>query len=150
MTPLLPVFVYGTLRPGERNAHVAARGGSFTARPATLAGFRLFHLRPEGYPGIVPGAASDLVYGAALTYAPADWEQALTLLDALEGVDETPPLYTRQRVRLTLEGGAVGSGPLGSREEVEGWVYVYACAGRLSQSGVTPLPGGDWCALSGR
>lgn len=140
MVPLLPVFVYGTLLPGERNAQVAARGGHFTARPATLAGFRLLDLRPEGYPGIVPGAASDLVHGAALTYAPADWERALALLDELEGVDETPPLYTRQRVRLTLQGG----------EEVEGWVYVYALSARLEQAGVTPVPGGDWRALAER
>ena len=140
MVPLLPVFVYGTLLPGERNVQVAARGGPFTARPATLAGFRLFDLRPDGYPGIVPGEAGDLVHGAALTYAPADWDRALTLLDELEGVAETPPLYTRQRVRLTLEGG----------EEVEGWTYVYALSERLGQVGATLLPGGDWRELDGR
>lgn len=136
MTSQLPVFVYGTLLPGERNASVAALGGHFTARPATLAGFRLFDLRPEGYPGIVPGEPGDLVYGVALTYAPADWERALALLDELEGVSETPPLYTRQQVRLTLQDGA--------GEELEAWVYVYARADRLEQAGVIPVPGGDW------
>ena len=81
MVPLLPVFVYGTLLPGERNAHIAAQGGEFTVRPATLRGFRLFDLRPEGYPGIVPGAANYLVQGALFTYAPADWVRGVAFRD---------------------------------------------------------------------
>ncbi|ANC72415.1 gamma-glutamylcyclotransferase family protein [Deinococcus radiodurans] len=140
MVPLLPVFVYGTLLPGERNAHIAAQGGEFTVRPATLRGFRLFDLRPESYPGIVPGAADDLIHGALLTYGPADWEQALALLDELEGVDEMPPVYTREQVRLTLEGG----------ETLTAWVYVYALADRLRQTGAVLVPEGDWRGVADR
>nr|WP_281260149.1 gamma-glutamylcyclotransferase family protein [Deinococcus planocerae] len=132
--PLTRVFVYGTLMPGERNAHVAARGGAFVARPAHLPGFRLLHLLPEAYPAVVPGSAEDGVRGHVLTYAPEDWGAALPFLDALEGVGEVPPLYTRERVTVTLEGG----------ETQAAWVYVYANAPRLACPGVVPLPDGDW------
>ncbi|WP_264775336.1 gamma-glutamylcyclotransferase family protein [Deinococcus aetherius] len=132
--PLTRVFVYGTLMPGERNAHVAAQGGAFEARPARLPGFRLLHLLPEAYPAVVPGGAEDRVCGYALTYAPGDWQAALPFLDALEGVDEVPPLYTRERVTVTLAGG----------ERQAAWVYVYANAPRLARPGVVPIPDGDW------
>ncbi|WP_019010672.1 gamma-glutamylcyclotransferase family protein [Deinococcus aquatilis] len=131
---LTTVFVYGTLMPGERNAGVAARGGTFTAQPAQLHGHRLLHLTPEAYPAVVQGHSSDRVLGHALTYAPADWQAALPFLDDLEGTEETPPLYTRERVQLLLEGGAT----------LPAWVYLYARADRLSQPGADPVPSGDW------
>lgn len=139
------VFVYGTLMPGERNAHIAARGVAgqrvtFAAVPATLPGFRLFHLSPEGYPGLVRGRPEDRVRGWALTYAPADWERARPWLDALEGVEESPPLYTRDPVTLTLGAGA----------ECAAWAYVYARPERLAGPGVLELPGGDWRAVTRR
>ncbi|EYB67150.1 hypothetical protein DEIPH_ctg051orf0065 [Deinococcus phoenicis] len=138
--PLTRVFVYGTLMPGERNASVAAQGGRFEASAAHLAGFRLLHLTPEGYPGILPGDPGEEVRGHALTYAAGDWAHALPLLDVLEGVHETPPLYRRERVTVTLEAGG----------RVPAWVYVYADAARLSRPGVWPVPRGDWRSVSGR
>ncbi|WP_216321050.1 gamma-glutamylcyclotransferase family protein [Deinococcus aestuarii] len=132
--PLTRVFVYGTLMPGERNAHVAAQGGTFEARPARLPGFRLLHLLPEAYPAVVPGGAGEKVCGQVLTYAREDWGVALPFLDALEGVDEVPPLYTREEVTVTLEG----------EETCAAWVYVYANAARLARPGVVPIPDGDW------
>nr|WP_221269735.1 gamma-glutamylcyclotransferase family protein [Deinococcus budaensis] len=134
------VFVYGTLRPGERNAEVAARGGPFGAVPARLTGFRLLHLSPEAYPGIVPGPPDGVVVGEVLTYAPRDWPRALLLLDALEGVHDTPPLYRRAAVTVTLEGGASQAA----------WTYVYADADRLTRPGAVLLPGGDWRAWPDR
>ena len=137
---LTTVFVYGTLMPGERNAHIAALGGHFQARPAVLSGYRLLHLWPEAYPAVVPGDGGEAVSGFALTYAPADWPLALPFLDELDGVDETPPLYTREQVTLTLEGG----------ETLPAGVYVYALAERLKSPGVIPVPGGDWTSVADR
>lgn len=131
---LTRVFVYGTLMPGERNAGVAAQGGAFQAMPARLTGFRLLHLQPEEYPGIVPAGSSEQVLGAVLSYAREDWPRVLPFLDALEGVNETPPLYRRERVTVTLEGG----------ETQAAWTYIYADAERLGRPGVVPLPQGDW------
>lgn len=142
MSDVLPpsVFVYGTLRPGERNAAVAARGGPFEARPARLPGFGLLHLWPEAYPALRPGEPEDVVRGDVLTYSAASWRQALSLLDSLEGVHETPPLYTRERVTVQLEGGG----------ETAAWVYVYADLPRLSRPGAQRVPGGDWYAVPDR
>ncbi|UQN04991.1 gamma-glutamylcyclotransferase family protein [Deinococcus sp. QL22] len=132
--PLTTVFVYGTLMPGERNAGVAARGGTFRAQPATLHGYQLLHLTPEAYPAVIPGSPQDFVLGHALTYAPADWHAALPFLDALEGTEETPPLYTRERVELELQGG----------QTLPAWVYLYARADRLKQPGADAIASGDW------
>lgn len=132
--PPTAVFVYGTLMPGERNAHIARQGGSFSASPARLDNFRLFHLTPENYPGITPGTPADTVRGHLLSYAPNDWEKALPLLDALEGLHETPALYTREQVSVKLENGT----------SIPAWVYVYARAARLSAPGVQFSDTGDW------
>ncbi|GAA5513508.1 hypothetical protein Dcar01_02247 [Deinococcus carri] len=120
--------------PGERNEAVAARGGAFEATPARLVGFRLLHLLPEEYPGIVPGEPGEEVRGHILRYRESDWPRVLPFLDALEGVHDTPPLYTREGVTVTLESG----------ERVPAWVYVYANAARLARPGAQPVPGGDW------
>ncbi|MBB5361202.1 gamma-glutamylcyclotransferase [Deinococcus humi] len=139
-SPPTTVFVYGTLMPGERNAHIAALGGHFQARPAVLWGHRLLHLWPEAYPAVVPGDGEEAVRGFALTYAPTDWPLALPFLDELEGVAETPPLYTREQVTLTLEGG----------ETLPAWVYLYALAERMKRPGVIPVRGGDWTSVVDR
>ena len=133
---LRSVFVYGTLMPGERNAHVAGKG--FTAQAARLPGFRLFHLSPEGYPGVLRGEGE--VSGFILTYSPEAWAQALPFLDHLEGLDETPPLYRREQVSVRLQGGG----------EAESWVYIYARPERLELAGVTEVAGGDWHTVAGR
>ena len=132
--PLTSVFVYGTLMPGERNAHVAQRGGQFTARPARLSGFKLFDLHPENYPGITSGIPTQGVQGHVLTYGAADWEHALTFLDALEGLHDTPPLYTREKVQVEFEDG----------QRAGAWVYVYARPERLQFPGVHFIEDGDW------
>lgn len=127
------VFVYGTLMPGERNEQVARTHGFPTAQPATLHGYRLFHLTPENYPGIVPGEQLDRVHGYLLTYRDDTWEKVLPLLDELEGLDETPPLYTRAQVQLETGG-----------KKENAWVYVYARAERLQGPGAQFIPSGDW------
>lgn len=120
------VFAYGTLQPGQRYAHVAQRIGLVDTEPATLSGFVLYHLEPEGYPAIVPGSGT--VTGTALTFA--DIDRALPLIDQLEGCDQSPPLYIRE-VHTVNPAGAT-------------WVYVYNRVERLHQPGATHLPGGTW------
>lgn len=140
MTPPTTVFVYGTLMPGERNEPVALRGGPYAARPATLRGYQLFHLSPEGYPGLRPGQPDDTVRGVALTYQAHDWPAALPFLDHLEGLHERPPLYTRERVQLNVPG----------EDPLDAWVYVYARPDRLTQPGAQAVPSGDWRDVPGR
>lgn len=141
MSPELPprVFVYGTLRPGGRNAALTTRFGPPEVRAATLPGFRLLHLSPENYPALVPGEPEERVRGEVLTYPPEVWARVLPLLDALEGVHASPPLYHRQRVRAA----PVVGGPVPGRSE-EVWTYVYADRARLTRPGAAAVPGGDW------
>lgn len=117
------VFVYGTLKRGERNHGVVAslvRG----LVPGYAEGFALYHLpagkgRPYAYPAMVPGEGR--VFGEVL-FLP---EEALPLLDALEeeGVE-----YRRVRVRVQTAEGVV-----------EAWAYLY-----LDEPQGVPLPEGVW------
>ena len=120
------VFVYGTLMPGRPNAHVVqALGGVVTAR-ATVHGFVLYHLEPEGYPAIVPGDGA--VDGVVFTFDAI--ETALSRLDVLEGCDRTPPLYVRE-VQPTERVGTA-------------WVYIYNRPERLKRPGAVRVPSGMW------
>ncbi|WP_147370714.1 gamma-glutamylcyclotransferase family protein, partial [Meiothermus taiwanensis] len=54
------VFVYGTLKQGERNFQVSKEAGWLRSAEAYIEGFQLFHIpkgkgRPYAYPGVVPG-----------------------------------------------------------------------------------------------
>ena len=76
------VFVYGTLKRGERN-HGLVAPYLHRVLPGFVEGFRLYHLpwgphRPYAYPGMVPGEGR--VFGEVLFLRP----EALSLLDALE------------------------------------------------------------------
>jgi gamma-glutamylcyclotransferase (GGCT)/AIG2-like uncharacterized protein YtfP len=119
------VFVYGTLKPGGRNYHLAK--GVTHAEPAYLDGFELLHFEPEGYPAIVPG--SGRVYGVVLTFA--DIALALPPLDVLEGLHLSPPEYARVGVTARPSGKTV-------------WTYVYVNQLRLAASGISRVAGGDW------
>jgi gamma-glutamylcyclotransferase (GGCT)/AIG2-like uncharacterized protein YtfP len=132
------VFVYGTLMPGERNAHVAlAAGAPLHREQASLDGYVLYHLRPEGYPALIMGEGT--VQGWLLHYRAEQWEAGLHHLDELEGLDLTPPLYTRE---LALAQTA--------QEAQKAWVYLYARTERLAQPGCERVPSGDWTRVSGR
>ncbi|ADI14509.1 gamma-glutamylcyclotransferase family protein [Truepera radiovictrix] len=119
------LFVYGTLKPGGRNFHLAR--GVVRAEPAFVDGFVLLHFHPEGYPAMVRGAGR--VYGALLTFA--DLDAALPVLDRLEGLDLEPPEYARVEVSVQ---------PSGQRA----WTYLYVNETRLAAPGVVPVPSGDW------
>lgn len=127
------MFVYGTLKRGERNHHLVEGAGLLAAGPAELRGFDLYDLEPDGYPALVAG--SGVVFGELLTLP---GEAALTSLDELEEVDRTPPTYERVRVVALVQGRE------GDEEPVGCWVYLYAKAARLAEPGVRLVPGGVW------
>lgn len=132
------VFVYGTLMPGELNAGVAGAAGEPLQRErATLDGYALYHLRPEGYPALRAGEGT--VQGWLLHYSAEQWPAALHHLDELEGLDLTPPLYTRERAQAQTEQGLRAA-----------WVYLYARTERLAQPGCQLVPSGDWTRVAHR
>lgn len=148
------VFVYGTLKRGERN-HDAFCGGAMTTEETTVRG-RLYDL-PAGYPALVvpeedvhalgtadpsrdaaeggrhsavgAGPAGDLaVFGELLTFD--DPEIRLPVLDTLEGFvpgDPSSP-YCRVLIPTFTENGATQLA----------WAYV------VNEASGRRLPSGRW------
>jgi len=94
---LVPLFVYGTLREGEKNHHKLK--GSKSLGDKTLSGF----IRTEGTgPAIVPGGKNDTVDGELYAVEP----EVLSEIDEYEGSE-----YPRELVQLD--------------DGTEAYVYIY-------------------------
>jgi gamma-glutamylcyclotransferase (GGCT)/AIG2-like uncharacterized protein YtfP len=118
------VFVYGTLKSGERNA--ASVAPAFRG-PAVLFAGSLFHLpAPAGYPVLYldgPGP----VHGELLRFA--DPGAALNEMDRLEGY---PGLFTRSVIEVFCDD-----------ERAAVWIYHFP-PDRPLPPGAVPVVGGDW------
>jgi gamma-glutamylcyclotransferase (GGCT)/AIG2-like uncharacterized protein YtfP len=121
------VFVYGTLKPSQRNHKIALNGGSFTTEECYIDGFDLYHFEPENYPGLLIG--NGRVHGYALTYD--DIDKALLSLDDLEGIHLNPPLYFRTSTICYPSGN-------------KAWVYVYADESRCMKDTAKKIESGVW------
>lgn len=133
----LPFFVYGTLRPGERN-HAAHFDGRIAAQgPARLPDAVLYE--GPGYPYLVEEPGRGPVHGELVTALPTAYDRLLAALDLLEEYRPGDPRNLYERVaRAALR-------PDGS--PVPAWVYVAAprVAAGLRASG-TVIDGGNWAA----
>lgn len=130
MTPTLPVFVYGTLRPGGWNHdRWLAPWLALPCRAAVLDGHELHHL--DGLPYVVPGPRGAVVGDVAVLDG-VRYDDALAELDRLEGVD----CGHYRRVAVDLDGG----------ERAWVWLAGAAVAARLGEP--TLVVGGDWLARS--
>ena len=119
------VFVYGTLKPNYYNYYIAQKAGVLDFEEGYIEGYSIYDLRPENYPALVPGPGR--VYGSVLRFA--DIEAALTLLDELECINDSPPLYSRRIAEVE---------PMG----VKAWTYIYEQT--LARPGVRLEPSGIW------
>lgn len=131
------VFVYGTLKQGERNFAVSQQAGWVRSEPGWLEGFRLFHIPqrerlPYSYPAIAQGEGR--VWGEVQRFK--DLEFALSVLDPLEDQGRE---YLRIPATAQTESGALLV-----------WVYVYPsleairrAQGILISSGVWSDPPGE-------
>lgn len=144
MTPQggrLPFFVYGTLRPGERNHDVHLRGSVGTEVPARLAGAVLYE--GPGYPYLVEEPEGGPVRGELITALPSAYDRLLAALDVLEDYAPGDPrnLYERVVREVTLLDGTTE----------RAWVYVAAprVAARLRASGAV-IGAGDWASFRTR
>jgi gamma-glutamylcyclotransferase (GGCT)/AIG2-like uncharacterized protein YtfP len=110
----LPVFVYGTLRPGQKNYRRYLQGRTSREEPALCRG-RLYFIAEGGYPYLTPEEGD--VRGELLTLHPATYQQTLAALDDLEeysAQDEAGSLYLRRIA--TVRAGV---------REVPAWVYYW-------------------------
>ena len=78
------LFVYGTLAPGERNAHIM-KGMDGQWRPATVNGYKFITVSGvhKGLPGFHPDPAGPTVSG--LVFSSDDLPKHWKRLDAFEG-----------------------------------------------------------------
>jgi gamma-glutamylcyclotransferase (GGCT)/AIG2-like uncharacterized protein YtfP len=109
---MLRVFVYGTLKPGERNFERYCADFAVVSEPALARGY-LFDL-PMGYPAMTAGAG--WVHGFVLSFEdPA----ALAVLDELEGYLPDRPEAENEYYRAAVETYTPERQPLGPA-----WAYL--------------------------
>ncbi|MEV6670275.1 gamma-glutamylcyclotransferase family protein [Streptomyces sp. NPDC051162] len=132
----LPVFVYGTLRPGRRNHTVFLLGRTVAEEPARLRGAVLFE--GPGYPYAVADPEGEVV--GEVLWLPADRHDALLAsLDALEGYE--PGGSANHYVRVVRPVQLLGG------DTVRAWTYLAeeGLAARLRRRG-RRVEGGNWQA----
>lgn len=130
-----PVFVYGTLRPGQPNWDRLLAGRSERVVAGRLPGAVL--LDCGYYPAAVERGAADAAGAVGeVVWIRADaWSGVLAALDRLEGYDPADPDQLFDRVIRRVE-TADGS--------VDCWVYL--AGGVLSRSVRSVVADNDWAA----
>jgi gamma-glutamylcyclotransferase (GGCT)/AIG2-like uncharacterized protein YtfP len=110
----LPVFVYGTLRPGQKNYRQYLQGRTLREEPALCRG-RLYFVEEGGYPYLTPEAGE--VRGELMTLLPETYAQTLAGLDELEEYcprNEAGSVYLRRMTAVSVEG-----------KQVRAWTYYW-------------------------
>lgn len=132
---ILPFFVYGTLRPGERNHDLFLRGRTLSEEPGRLPGATLYE--GPGYPYAVEESGG-AVGGELVTALPEAYAGLLAELDRLEEYVPGGPRNLYERVARDVLREADG-------KAVRAWVYVAApaVAAELRAHG-KPVGGGEW------
>ncbi|WP_192924974.1 gamma-glutamylcyclotransferase family protein [Sodalinema gerasimenkoae] len=97
MSVMIQVFVYGTLKPGER-FHRPYCGDRVQVHGPAIAPGRLYHLPHLNYPAMTP--ESGWVHGVILGFESA---QALEKLDQLEGYQRDRPPDENEYNRFDIE-----------------------------------------------
>ena len=128
----LPVFVYGTLRPGEHNADLWSHYATAVADGVA----RAFGVRVVHHNGSIPFAVAtddptDFTVGALINVPDAAWRFVIHTFDALEG---HPDLYERTRIVVDVDGVPVTA-----------WAYLVDSD---FLAGHDDVPGGDWVAFN--
>ena len=121
---MLQVFVYGTLKPGERNFERYCAAAKPSSTLAVARG-RLFAL-PMGYPAMTPASPAESaesgerwVQGYVLTFDAPVAQAMLATLDALEGYVPGRRHPENEYCRALVETYTPAGEPLG-----QAWVYL--------------------------
>lgn len=128
----MKVFVYGTLKPGERNYPYYCEGKVVQTISAYTYG-KLFDFPTFGYPAMTRG--NDKVKGVLLTFTD---DSVLTQLDELEGyyTGRSPSQNEYERQNMTVY-------TLGGESLGQAWVYIMTPE-KVKQFGGVFLSSGWW------
>ncbi len=124
---LIQVFVYGTLKPGERNYQYYCGEKTVAEVPAYTHG-QLYHF-PAGYPGMTKGKSK--VKGWLLSF---NNEKILASLDSLEDYQESRPPEFNEYNRLIIPTYSLSGNLLG-----QAWCYVVSLAKISEKKGILIL-----------
>ncbi|MFO7548488.1 MAG: gamma-glutamylcyclotransferase family protein [Acidimicrobiia bacterium] len=126
---MLPLFVYGTLRPGERAWRWYLGRLAVRHRPGLLDGYGLYgRTRPFPFAAPAPGLA---VVGELVWVEPGAGEPVLRRLDEYEGAVGPDPLYLREQAEIITDEGPRNA-----------WVWVAGT--RLRPDPGELIVSGDW------
>ncbi|MFI1416546.1 gamma-glutamylcyclotransferase family protein [Streptomyces sp. NPDC020731] len=131
---ILPFFVHGALRPGERDHDLFPRGRTLREEPGRLRGAVLYE--GPGHPYAVEESGG-AVSGEPVTAPPEAYTGLLAELDRLEEYVPGDPRHLHERVARDVVRAGDGTA-------VRTWVYVAApaVAARLRARG-KPVEGGE-------
>lgn len=146
MTKVVPVFVYGTLLPGEVNHDLLLRGKTEAEIPGTLRGAHMWsnagHFKKEGktwafpFVALSPEDQEATVRGCIVTIKPEFFDDVLVELDDLENYVPGDPnnRYERSIITARDDNGL----------HYRCFIYVAAQRIRREVELLTPIPHGDW------
>lgn len=127
--PYLPVFVYGTLRPGQAN-YPLLHGFTVSEEPASVAHMDLFAL--PFYPMALSGTGT--LIGDLLFLAPTTYRRLLQRLDDLEGWFPGRPNCPFKRIQCQVT--------TQTRPQQLAWMYIGNRAYLGAES--VQIDHGDW------
>lgn len=138
------LFIYGTLMPYQRN-HLFI-GSPFIICPALIKGYSLWHLQPEDYPAMIHTDCEDIVRGYIVLYDEIEFLRRLPILDKLEGTEEKPPLYRREKIDFK-ELVISCESSIQYEKPIDTWIYIYNRTERLQKEGAFRVKSGDWTRM---
>lgn len=121
------IFVYGTLKPGLRFHNLCQDVGLVSAQEGYLENYDLYHLSPENYPAVVAGSGT--VYGYIFSFE--DINEALEVLDDLEGINTKPAHYFRHKVTV-------------KPQNIEAWAYIFNINNPERKTRLELVKSGNW------
>lgn len=136
---MLPLFVYGTLKPGGSNYGNYLAGRTSAAHPAWLVGAALYTEGLYPYLVIMPDRADTAaqVYGVLITLRPEYYTLTLAQIDHLEDYIPGDPRSLYERITHPVQTD-VG--------QINAWVYIAGPPVRtdIRDGRLSRLHGGIW------
>lgn len=127
-----PLFVYGTLRPGESAWNRLASAATSTTTTTTPNG-SLYRLPNGTYPFLVPGGLG--VWGDLVSIRPDAYAATIASIDAYEGYNPNRPINSQPYVRALIT--------TASGVRAYAWIATPQQAAYIRTAG-NIIPTGDW------